>query len=126
MRHPAHPARLPAAPALALALLAAGLALGTGLAALPGSGPAFPSAPADPPAQQVPVPPSAVQAWLDLNRADEAALASLPGVGPVLAARILAQRAAEGGFRQVEDLRRVPGIGAARWARLQPLVRVAP
>ncbi|MFB3816793.1 MAG: ComEA family DNA-binding protein [Candidatus Methylomirabilales bacterium] len=113
-----------AAPALAIALLAAVLGAGTGLSGLRPAGPAFPSRPADPPARPVPAPPAAHA--LDLNRADAAALARLPGVGPVLADRILAHRAAEGPFGRAEDLRRVPGIGPARWARLQPLVRVAP
>jgi competence protein ComEA len=107
-----------------VALLAAGLALGTGLATLPGPGPAFPALPAEAPARPVAKPPAPEA--LDLNRADAAALVRLPGVGPALAARILAHRAAAGPFRQAEDLRQVPGIGPGRWARLQALVGVAP
>jgi len=48
---------------------------------------------------------------VDLNRASLADLASLPGVGPVLAERILAERAAGGPFVALADLDRVPGVG---------------
>ncbi|MHB1163831.1 MAG: ComEA family DNA-binding protein [Candidatus Nanopelagicales bacterium] len=60
---------------------------------------------------------------VDLNRSDQAALESLPGVGPVLAARILAWRAANGSFRSIDELGEVAGIGQATLARLRPLVR---
>jgi competence protein ComEA len=60
---------------------------------------------------------------LDLNAADAAALERLPGVGPVLARRIVAHRDVRGPFRSPEDLRQVPGLGESRLARLRPLVR---
>ncbi|WP_296667316.1 ComEA family DNA-binding protein [Demequina sp.] len=50
---------------------------------------------------------------LDVNAADAARLESLPGVGPVLAARIVADRDANGPFASVEDLGRVSGVGPA-------------
>lgn len=68
--------------------------------------------------------PAAATPVVDLNRADQAALESLPGVGPVLAARVLAWRAANGSFRSVDELGEVAGIGQATLARLRPLVRV--
>lgn len=58
-------------------------------------------------------------AGIDPNRADEAALRSLPGVGPVLAGRIVAARR-EAPFRSPEDLLRVSGIGPATLAKLRP------
>jgi len=61
---------------------------------------------------------------LDVNRADRAALVGLPGVGPVLAERILEDRARNGPFRSVEDLRRVRGIGERTLERLRDLVVV--
>lgn len=61
---------------------------------------------------------------LDLNTADSAALEGLPGVGPVLAGRIVAWRAANGPFRSVDELGEVSGIGDATLARLRPIVRV--
>jgi competence protein ComEA len=65
-------------------------------------------------------------ATLDLNQADHAQLVQLPGVGAGLADRILQQREQVGGFRRLEDLRSVPGVGPATLERLRPLVHVAP
>lgn len=48
---------------------------------------------------------------INVNTADARALESLPGIGPVLAARIVADRTARGPFRRPEDLTRVSGIG---------------
>lgn len=64
----------------------------------------------------------AVAAPLDLNSATEADLDRLPGIGPVLAARIVAHRAAHGPFRTAEDLLAVPGIGPKLFERLAPRV----
>ena len=61
---------------------------------------------------------------LDLNRATAAALDALPGIGPVLAGRIVEHRSREGPFRRVEDLLEVPGIGPRLLERLRPLVAV--
>ncbi|MFZ7087795.1 helix-hairpin-helix domain-containing protein [Curtobacterium sp. RRHDQ10] len=61
---------------------------------------------------------------VDLNSADQAALETLPGIGPSLAGRILAWRTEHGRFSSVEDLRDVAGIGDVRFSELEPLVRV--
>lgn len=61
---------------------------------------------------------------LDLNSATETQLEALPGIGPSLAQAIVAERDREGGFRSVDDLRRVRGIGDVRFAQLRPLVSV--
>jgi competence protein ComEA len=61
---------------------------------------------------------------LNLNSASEAQLEALPGIGPSLAAAILQEREQLGSFRSVDDLKRVRGIGDARFAQLQPLVTV--
>ncbi|MEM7288695.1 MAG: ComEA family DNA-binding protein [Actinomycetota bacterium] len=61
---------------------------------------------------------------LDLNRADEAALDELPGVGPATAAAIVAHRDEHGPFTSVTALQEVPGIGPAKLERLRELVRV--
>jgi competence protein ComEA len=63
---------------------------------------------------------------LDVNRASEADLVQLPGVGRVLAGRILAAREAAGRFRTIEDLRGVPGLGAARFESLRRLLVASP
>ncbi len=61
---------------------------------------------------------------VDLNRAGAAELDALPGIGPVLAGRILQHRAAHGPFRDPAELLAVPGIGPRLFARLRPLVAV--
>ena len=61
---------------------------------------------------------------VDLNSADPSIFETLPGVGPVLAARILEWRQANGPFRSVDELGEVSGIGDTTLARLRQLVRV--
>jgi competence protein ComEA len=61
---------------------------------------------------------------VNLNTATLADLDTLPGVGPVLAQRILDARTAQGGFKAVSDLRKVDGIGDARYEQLKDLVTV--
>ncbi|PWJ54006.1 competence protein ComEA [Quadrisphaera granulorum] len=61
---------------------------------------------------------------VDLNHATLAELDGLPGIGPVLAQRVLDWRAAHGRFTSVEELSEVPGFGPATLARLTPLVTV--
>ncbi|WP_373683982.1 helix-hairpin-helix domain-containing protein [Micromonospora solifontis] len=61
---------------------------------------------------------------VNLNTATLAQLDALPGVGPVLAQRILDHREQHGGFRSVSDLRQVEGIGDARYEQLKDLVTV--
>ncbi|MFD3873927.1 helix-hairpin-helix domain-containing protein [Streptomyces sp. NPDC058623] len=60
---------------------------------------------------------------LSLASATVEQLDGLPGVGPVLARHIVDFRTARGGFRAVEELRQVNGIGERRFADLRPLVR---
>lgn len=61
---------------------------------------------------------------VDLNRDGRTALESLPGIGPALAGRILEARRRTGGFRAVEELLQVRGIGPATLERIRPRVRV--
>jgi competence protein ComEA len=61
---------------------------------------------------------------VDLNTATPAELDTLPGVGPVLAQRILDWRTEHGQFASVDQLADVPGIGESRMAQLRDLVRV--
>lgn len=61
-------------------------------------------------------------ARLDVNRATAAELTTLPGIGPVMAARIVEYRQSLGAFPRPEALRGVPGIGPKRFERIAPLV----
>lgn len=61
---------------------------------------------------------------VDLNSATASDLDTLPGVGPVMAGRILDWRTAHGRFTSVDQLREVSGIGARTFERLKPHVRV--
>jgi competence ComEA-like helix-hairpin-helix protein len=61
---------------------------------------------------------------LDLNHATPADLMQLPGVGPVLARRIVEARESAGRFGAVDDLAGVRGLGRAKLERLRPLVAV--
>ena len=61
---------------------------------------------------------------VDLNTATEADLDTLPGVGPVIAGRIVAWRQEHGRFTSIEELTEVSGIGDATLERLRPLVRI--
>jgi competence protein ComEA len=65
------------------------------------------------------------RAQLDLNRASAVELQELPGIGPVLAERIVADRAARGPFRNVADITRVPGIKSKTLEKLRPHLSVA-
>jgi competence protein ComEA len=62
---------------------------------------------------------------VDLNRATAADFDQLPGVGPVLARRMVDYRKSVGRFHAVEDLRAVKGIGKKKLERLKPFVTVA-
>ncbi len=59
---------------------------------------------------------------VDVNRADEAELAELPGVGPTLAQRIIAHRREQGPFQSFDDLKQVKGIGDKTLESLKPHV----
>lgn len=63
--------------------------------------------------------PRSVDDGIDLNGATATELESLPGVGPVLAERIIAHRAERGPFLTVEDLLDVSGIGEAKLAQMR-------
>ncbi|WP_458335675.1 helix-hairpin-helix domain-containing protein [Streptomyces sp. 372A] len=60
---------------------------------------------------------------VSLNTATAEQLEGLPGVGPVLAQHIVDYRTQHGGFRSVDELREVNGIGDRRFADLRPRVR---
>ena len=68
--------------------------------------------------------PAGTSTTVNLNTATVEQLDTLPGIGPVLAQRILDWRTANGGFASVDQLLEVSGIGDATFADLEPLVQV--
>lgn len=52
-------------------------------------------------------------ATISINNADASALDALPGIGPVTAERIVAERTSGGPFASIDELDRVPGVGPA-------------
>jgi competence protein ComEA len=63
---------------------------------------------------------------VNLNTATAAQLESLPGIGPAMAQRIVEYRQQSGGFKKIEDLMNVRGIGEASFLKLKPLITVTP
>ncbi|QDY76684.1 ComEA family DNA-binding protein [Streptomyces qinzhouensis] len=76
-----------------------------------------------PGAGAAPLPPEEPGGPVGLNTATVEELDTLPGVGPVLARHIVDYRTRSGGFRSVDQLREVDGIGERRFAELRTLVR---
>lgn len=69
--------------------------------------------------------PRAASTRVDLNATTAADLDALPGIGPVLAQRIIAWRSQHGRFSDVHELLEVKGIGPSKFAKLSALVRVS-
>lgn len=69
----------------------------------------------------IPAPP-AEAGKVSLNQADEKQLTSLPGIGPAMAANIIAYRQEHGSFGSIEELQKVKGIGPAKFAKLKDQV----
>ena len=61
---------------------------------------------------------------VNLNTASVSEIATLPGVGPKAAERIVAYRQKNGGFKKIEELMNVKGIGEKSFLKLKPLITV--
>ncbi len=70
------------------------------------------------------VSPAQAVSKVNLNRASADELQTLPGVGPVLAQRMVEWRKAHGRYRTIDDLQEVKGIGKKRLEQLRPLLTV--
>jgi comEA protein len=62
---------------------------------------------------------------IDPNLASQADLETLPGIGPVLAQRIIDYRRAHGPYKRIGDLRKVSGIGRRKLAKMKPYLTIS-
>lgn len=61
---------------------------------------------------------------LDLNRASASDLEAVPGIGPVLATRIVEYRQTHGPFGKLEDLVEINGIGPENFEKIRPYLEI--
>jgi competence protein ComEA len=61
---------------------------------------------------------------ISINTADIAQLDLLPGIGPVMAGRIIAYRKQNGAFSAIDELRKITGMGKLKFAEIKGLVRL--
>lgn len=101
---------------ITLAALVMALALGSTAAAQAQDSPAASKA--------APAKAPAAASTVNLNSATMAQLEALPGIGAAVAQRILEYRQQNGGFKKVEDLMNVRGVGEKSFLRIRPLVTV--
>ncbi len=63
---------------------------------------------------------------IDINCAGQVQFEKLPGIGPVIAARIIEERSRRGGFEKIDDLLEVKGIGPKRLNAIRKMVECQP
>ena len=67
---------------------------------------------------------AALMLVLNLNTATPRQLEALPGIGPVLAKRIVDFREKRGGYKRIEELLAIPGISEKKWKALRAYLTV--
>ncbi len=70
--------------------------------------------------------PAATAGPLNINTASLEELDTLSGIGPAIAARIIAYRQLYGGFKTIQDIMKVEGIGPATFAEIKDMITVGP
>ena len=75
---------------------------------------------AEPAAVEKPASKAVMQGTVNINTADAAQLALLPGIGPKAADSIISYRSSEGAFASIDDLVKVKGIGQKTLEKLRP------
>lgn len=76
--------------------------------------------------EKAPKPPASATAPVNLNTASLAQLEALPGVGLKTAERIVEYRQKNGGFKKIEEVMNVRGVGERGFLKLKPLLTVGP
>lgn len=61
---------------------------------------------------------------ININTAEKNELDALPGVGPALAERIIEYRQANGSFKDIDELKKVPGIGSSKFEKMKEKISI--
>jgi competence protein ComEA len=61
---------------------------------------------------------------ININSADKSELDGLPGVGPTLAERIIEYRQTNGSFSDIDELKKVPGMGSSKFEKLKEKITI--